>query len=67
MNQNSGIKFLRLPQVLEATGLKRALIYYMVKDGEFPKPIKIGKRAVAWIESEVQEWIRDRIKESRST
>ena len=35
--------------------------------GEFPKPIKLGVRASAWVEREIDEWLRDRIAESRAT
>lgn len=54
---------LRLPQVLERTGLSRSTTYAMISDGVFPKPIKLGKRAVGWIESDIAEWLlgkRDR-------
>ena len=43
------------------TGLTCSRIYQAVKDGSFPKPVPIGKHAVAWIESEVQTWVEKRI------
>jgi prophage regulatory protein len=39
-------RILRLPGVMEKTGLGRSSIYRMVKDGEFPKPVKLGPRLV---------------------
>ncbi len=39
---------------------------YCMTKGEFPKPIQLGPRAVAWIEGEVQEWLKVRI-EARVT
>ncbi|AUA58889.1 dipicolinate synthase [Achromobacter spanius] len=54
---------LRLPEVRKRTLRSRTTIY---TDPTFPKPIKIGKRAVAWLESEVDEWIARRIAASRS-
>lgn len=48
---------LRLPRVMEKTGLKRATIYLHIKQNTFPKQIKIGTRAVAWLESDIDAWI----------
>ena len=53
-------KILRLPAVLEATGLKRTSLYMMRRDGEFPQPVQIGKRAVGWRQSDIQKWIDQR-------
>lgn len=52
---------MRLPAVVAKTGLSRSALYMKVADGEFPKPVHIGKRAVAWPESVIQNWIRERI------
>lgn len=61
------IKVLRLPQVCDLTGLCRSMIYQMEADLRFPSRIKLGARAVGWIEREVQEWLVQRIDVSRST
>ena len=45
--------FIRLKKVEDRTGLKKSMVYDLMSRGEFPKSIKIGERAVAWIESEV--------------
>jgi prophage regulatory protein len=58
--------FLRLPQVKHRTGLSRSSIYAKISLGEFPAPVNLGARAVAWIEDEIAEWISDRVKASRS-
>lgn len=50
---------LRLPTVLEITGLKKSTIYAGAKNGTFPKPVKVGSRAVAWRSDEVKQWIDD--------
>ena len=47
-------KFLKLPEVRDRTGKSRSAIYQGVNDGTFPKPIKIGPRAVGWIEAEIE-------------
>jgi prophage regulatory protein len=56
---------LRLPAVKMRTALSRSSIYKFVTAGTFPCPVRIGPRAVAWIESEVNQWIERRIAESR--
>ena len=58
-------KLLRIPGLKEKTGLGKSTIYQMVKDGRFPKQIKIGLRASGWLESEVDEWIRKQVAASR--
>jgi len=54
-------RLLRLPDVISLTGLPRSTIYLKVKNKEFPTQINIGSRSVAWIESEVHEWINQSI------
>ena len=56
---------LRLPQVLALTGWSRSSLYAAIKRGEFPKQIAIGARAVAWPQSSVQEYITQKIEQSR--
>jgi prophage regulatory protein len=53
-------RHLRRPQVEATTGLSRSSIYDMMKKGEFPRPIRIGKRAVAWSESAIADWLATR-------
>lgn len=53
-------RLLRLDAVKEITGLSRSTIY---ADPNFPRPVKIGERAVAWVEEEIQEWVNARIAE----
>jgi prophage regulatory protein len=60
------IKVLRLPQVCDLTGLCRSMIYQMEADERFPKRVKIGIRAVGWLEAEIQAWLRVRVERSRS-
>lgn len=51
---------LRRPAVEEMTGLSRSTIYEMMPRNEFPRAVKIGKRAVAWRKSDVDAWIHER-------
>lgn len=55
---------LRRPEVEKRTGFSRSTIYAIVSDGTFPAPVRIGKRAVAWRESDVSDWIQSRVKAS---
>ena len=58
-------RVLRLPRVQARTGLSRSSIYVRVANGSFPQPIRLGARAVGWLESEVNAWIREQIAASR--
>ena len=50
----------RLPKVLQATALSRSTVYAMMADGRFPKPVKLGERAVGWPEVEIAAWLESR-------
>jgi len=56
----SGIFLHRMPLVEEKTGLKKSQIYELIARGEFPAPVKLGKRASAWRSDEVDRWINNR-------
>lgn len=60
-------KLLRLPEVINRTGRGRSAIYEDIAEKKFPKQIKIGPRASAWLESDVQGWIDQRIAVSQAT
>jgi len=53
-------KLIRLPEVLRLTGAKQSWTYLLIKKGDFPAPVRLGARAVAWRESEVLAWIASR-------
>jgi len=53
-------KALRLPAVIERTGLSRSSIYRLVQLGQFPANIKLSERASAWRESDVTAWLESR-------
>ena len=57
---------MRLPEVLQRTGLSRSTIYDMVGSGDFPRQVKIGRRAVGWMSNDVDRWIRQRIEPQSS-
>lgn len=56
-------KLLKLPEVIKKTCMCRTTIYSMINEGKFPKQIKLRERSVAWVEEEVDNWIKDKIKE----
>ncbi|PMM58957.1 helix-turn-helix transcriptional regulator [Vibrio lentus] len=55
------MKFMRLPEVKEKTGLSKSAIYSKIKEGEFPVSVPIGSRTVAWLESDINEWLEWRV------
>ncbi|WP_437884441.1 helix-turn-helix transcriptional regulator [Pseudomonas sp. LRF_L74] len=57
------MRIIRLKEVIDSTGLARSTIYKYIGEGTFPKPVSLGERCVAWVESEVQDWILARIEE----
>lgn len=59
------IRLIRLPEVIQKTGLSRSELYRRVKIQAFPKAIRTGARMVAWLESDVDRWITDCVTQSR--
>ena len=57
----SSIRLIRRKEVQQKTGLGASSIYALMKKDEFPKPITLSTRRVAWIESDIEKWILDRI------
>ncbi|RYG86451.1 MAG: AlpA family phage regulatory protein [Alphaproteobacteria bacterium] len=52
-------RILRLPAVLDLTGLSRATLYRRIQTGHFPKQIAISIRCAGWRQSEVDDWLRN--------
>ncbi|OZB36173.1 MAG: hypothetical protein B7X44_07170 [Halothiobacillus sp. 15-55-196] len=50
----------RLPSVKTLTGLSRSSIYRLIADGKFPKPIKLGERAIGWKQDDLEAWLESR-------
>lgn len=50
-------QYMRLPEVMQATGLSRTSIYNFMNRGDFPSQIKISRRYVVWRSDEVQAWL----------
>lgn len=66
MNTIPATSILRLPQVVAITGFKKSTIYNFLNaksayhDPAFPRPRKLGKRAVGWLASDIFEWVASR-------
>ena len=60
-------RILKLPEVIQVTGLARSTIYLRMKEKTFPTHIKLGERSVRWLEEDVQDWINQQIEASRSS
>lgn len=55
------MKLIKIKEVTALTSLARATIYKKVSEGEFPKQVSLGTNSVAWLESEILEWIEEKI------
>jgi prophage regulatory protein len=58
-------RILRLPEVMNNTGLARSTIYKMVAAKSFPIQISLGAKSVGWLESDIQGWIENKISSSQ--
>ena len=56
-------KVLRRPGVEDKVNVSRSTMYSMIKEGKFPRPIKLGPRSVGWLESEIDAWLEGRIQQ----
>jgi prophage regulatory protein len=54
------MKFLRVRQVIQLTGLSRMTIYRLELAGEFPKRRRLSKNSVAWLDTDIDEWAQSR-------
>lgn len=57
------MRLIKLKEVIEKTSLGRSTIYEFMTKGTFPKQVSLGAKSVAWVESEVDDWIMERIGE----
>lgn len=63
IEQSTPRQVLRLPEVMRRTGKRRTSLLQAIQRGEFPKPIRLGARAIGFIQSEVDAWIDARMAE----
>lgn len=55
------LTLLRLPMVMHMTGLGRSTIYRMIAKKQFPVPVRLAERAVAWRQADLAAWIEGRV------
>lgn len=53
-------RIFRRPDVEQLVGLSRSTLYAMMAEGSFPKPLRLGKRAVGWRERDLLHWLDSR-------
>ncbi|WP_321311953.1 AlpA family phage regulatory protein [Halarcobacter sp.] len=54
-------RFIRIPDVIKKTGLAKSTIWLWVKEGKFPKPIKLSPRVTVWEEEKIELWIKTKL------
>ncbi len=66
MNTVAIHKLITLEEVTDRIPFSSGHIYRLIRREEFPKQVKVGSQRVAWLECEVDAWIQERIKRSRT-
>jgi prophage regulatory protein len=66
VNHSSRNKIIRIKDVLGTTGLSRSSIYQKISSNQFPKQVRLGARAVGWVQDEVNSWVDHQIEASRA-
>jgi prophage regulatory protein len=54
-------RFLRVSEVMAKVGLAETALYSLMQKGMFPRPVKIGTRALRWSERELDQWMQARM------
>jgi len=68
VERKAALRFIRWPEVAALTGLTKSVCYGLIRKGQFPEPIVLsdGGRSVAWVESEVENWLEQRVLTTRA-
>ena len=59
-NRNHKMKFIKLSDVVKVTSLSKSTIYRLIAENDFPRQVPLGGKSVAWVESEVEEWMKEK-------
>lgn len=59
----NGPMILRRPEVVAATGLSYTSLFRLMREGRFPRPIRLSAKAAGWVRSEVETWLQERVAE----
>ncbi|HHT7857003.1 helix-turn-helix transcriptional regulator [Pasteurella multocida] len=62
---NKKERFISLDEVINRTSLKKTAIYSQIQKGLFPSPINLGINRTAWLESEIDHWMANKIQQNR--
>ncbi|RKJ89771.1 AlpA family transcriptional regulator [Aeromonas veronii] len=62
MHENN-IRLLRIKDVVSKVGLSKPTIYLKIREGDFPRQVFLGPKTVAWVESEINEWLSAKMAE----
>ncbi|MEH6556048.1 MULTISPECIES: AlpA family transcriptional regulator [Pseudoalteromonas] len=62
-NLRNSTRLIKLKEVIQKTSLGHSSIYKFISEGTFPKQVSLGAKSVAWLESEVDDWIMERLGE----
>lgn len=65
LTNNTHKILIKLPTVKKRTSLSTSEIYRRLEAGTFPQQIRLGAKAVAWLEHEIDAWIDQRVNASR--
>ena len=60
-------RLIRFPEVQRRTSKSRAAIYVAINRGDFPRPVKLGPKSVAFFEDEIEQWLADLAEHGRVT
>jgi prophage regulatory protein len=64
--ETMGMRFIRFKELRQRIPLGRTTIWRMMHEGRFPQSRRIGKMAAAWLESEVEDWMRKNAAEGQT-
>lgn len=53
------IRLIRIQEMMDKVGIAKSTVWYMVKEGKFPKPKKLSPRVTVWVEAEIDEFIKN--------
>lgn len=57
---------IRIGEVCRRTGLSKSQIHRLISNATFPSSVKLGLRAAAWVERDVEKWLQDQISASHT-
>lgn len=59
-------RFMRIDEVISVTGLGRNTIYTRMREGTFPRQVRLGPHSVAWLQSDISDWMTSVVSSSSS-